>query len=289
MRHLLLDLRYRCEYAAFRLVGGLFASLPVETASTLCGKLWRAIAPRTHRHERALRHLRAAFPDKPEAELDALARDMWDILGRTFAEFFHLDEIRANRVAVENPALLLTGEAGEKGFVACGAHQGNWEVSAMAVPRRPVELASVYQKIKNPYVDAFVLRRRASIYPGGLFEKGASTGRKLMRHLRNKGAVGLLADLRDNHGVVVPFFGRPAPSSTFPAVMARTMEVPIFLLCIVREPGVRFRVRFEPVETPRTDDRDADIRVITANLHAAIEASVRRHPEQWMWAHRRWG
>ena len=289
MPEFLTDLRYRGEYAAFRLAGALFSSLSIETASNLCGKLWRAIAPLTHRHGRALRHLRAAYPEKTDAELDRIARDMWEILGRTFGEFFHLDEIRANRVIAENPELLLTGEAADKGFVACGAHQANWEASAIAVPRRPVELASVYQRIKNPYVDAFVLSRRAAIYPGGLFEKGAATGRKLMRHLRNGGAVGLLADLRDNQGHPVPFFGRPAPSSTFPAVMARTMETPMFLLCIAREPGVRFRVRFERVETPRTDDRDADIRAITANLHAAIEASVRLHPEQWMWAHRRWG
>ena len=36
-------------------------------------------------------------------------------------------------------------------------------------------------------------------------------------------------------------------------------------------------------------DSDADILAATANLQAAFERSIREKPEQWMWAHQRWG
>ena len=58
---------------------------------------------------------------------------------------------------------------------------------------------------------------------------------------------------------------------------------------VVREPGVRFRLSMERVEVPKTDDRNADVQAATANLHAAFERTIRAKPEQWMWAHRRWG
>lgn len=283
-------LRLRLEFWAFLAAAWIFASLPLETASGLSGWGWRRIAPLTSRHRRAVAQLRRAFPEKPLGECDAIARDMWECLGRTFAEFFHLRELRdSGRVIVENPRELLDRPSPERGFVACAAHQGNWEVAVLGLPRRAPEAAGLYQRIKNPLVDEWVRARRAEFYPGGLLEKSASTGLALMRHARCGGGVAIMSDLRDNLGVSVPFFGSPAPSTPFPALLARALGIPLYAATIVREPGARFRLRLDPVDVPRTGDKQADIEQATANLAAAFEASIRRRPEQWMWAHRRWG
>ena len=58
---------------------------------------------------------------------------------------------------------------------------------------------------------------------------------------------------------------------------------------IIRKPHVRFLITLREIDVPQTADRDADILAATASLQAAFEASIRRHPEQWMWSHRRWG
>ena len=94
--------RYAIEYAAFRFVAAVFGALPIETASSLSGFFWRLIAPRLTRHKRALDNLAAAFPEKTVAECEAIARAMWENLGRTFGEFFHIEELNAgDRVALE--------------------------------------------------------------------------------------------------------------------------------------------------------------------------------------------
>ena len=79
--------------------------------------------------------------------------------------------------------------------------------------------------------------------------------------------------VRDLGGYYVACGPAQAPSPT----LLRFNEV------LARELGL------DPVEVPVTSDRDADIVQGTANLAAAFEASIRKHPEQWMWAHRRWG
>ena len=79
------------------------------------------------------------------------------------------------------------------------------------------------------------------------------------------------------------------PSTPFPALMARNLGLLLFAGRIVREPGVRFRLSVERIEVPVTDDKEADILAATANLQAAFERSIREKPEQWMWAHQRWG
>ncbi|MDF2119135.1 lauroyl acyltransferase [Roseiarcaceae bacterium H3SJ34-1] len=282
------SLKHKIEYAVFLALAKLVRALPVETASNAMGWGWRMFAPLSGRHQRALTHLALAFPDKSPEELQAIAKGMWEMLGRVFAETFHLDEIAAsNRIVLGDgfkPML-----PADRCFVAVAAHQGNWELGGASIVLAGAMPAGVYQRIKNPLVDAYVRELRTKSYPGGLFAKSDDAVRRIIRHVRRRGAVATMGDLRDNRGIPVPFFGRPAPTSPFPAVIARRFDIPLFAGNIIREPGVRFRAELVPVAVPKTDDIDADIAAATANLHKAFEDMIRARPQDWMWAHRRWG
>jgi KDO2-lipid IV(A) lauroyltransferase len=283
-------LRYRLEYILFRLIAGLAGALPLETASRISGAAWRLIAPLLKRHRRAMTHLALAFPETSEAELQIIARDMWETLGRVFAESFHLDELAASdRITIENEAELREMLSQTNGFVACAAHQGNWEIAVVGLARMGYRTAGIYQRIKNPYVDEMARRVRAPLYPGGLYPKQPATALTVLRYVKSGGVLSIMADLRETRGVKVPFFGRPAPSTPFPALIAVSQNKPLFAAQVIRDPGVRFRISMRPVEVPRTGDREADIAGATANLQAMFEDSIRRHPDQWMWGHRRWG
>lgn len=280
--------KIEAEYLGFQVVAGLLSALPVETASNLMGGLWRAVAPRLKRHRRALAHLALAFPEKSEAERELLARQMWSHLGRTFAEFFHIDDIFAQRrVVMESQEKLEMLRDGGP-YVVCSLHMGNWELLAGLSQRVAQPLGGVYQPLTNRKVDEALRRLRAPFYPLGVFPRSPATLRKLMRIARDGGSLGFMSDLREGKGVAVPFFGRPAYSNTAPAHIARTFGLKLYAARVIRKPGVRFTVRVEPVELPVTDDRDADVAAATANIHARFEEFLREAPAQWMWAHRRW-
>jgi KDO2-lipid IV(A) lauroyltransferase len=280
--------RYRLEYAGLRAVAALARALPLETASNLSAFLWRAVAPRLRRHARAVSNLRAAFPEKSPQECELIAREMWATLGRIFAESFRLpDIIREGRIIVDPASLALLPP--DRRFIAAAPHQGNWELAIGVLEQTGGAGAGIYQRIKNPLVEEYIRRIRAPLYPGGLWPKHEDAGRRALRHVRNGGVLATMADLRDHHGIMVPFFGLPAPTSPFPALVARMTGAPLFAVEIVRLPGVRFHISLTPVDVPATDDRQADIAAATASLHARFEDFIRRNPEQWMWAHRRWG
>jgi KDO2-lipid IV(A) lauroyltransferase len=283
-------LRHALDYAAFRLLAACFGRLPIEAASRFSGFCWRVVAPHLKRHQRALDNLAAAFPEKSLAEREKIARAMWDNLGRTFAEFFHLDELmQGDRIRLEDSAALAALRAAAPSAVVCGLHMGNWEVVVIAALRCGFKPAGVYQKITNPLVDDYIRRIRAPLYPGGLLDKSSRTAVQMMRYAKSGGCAAFLADQRDTRGISVPFFGRPAPSTAFPALVAETLDLPLFAFWVKREKGARFSIMGEQVPLTKTDDRDADVAATTAALQAAYERFVREAPEQWMWAHRRWG
>jgi KDO2-lipid IV(A) lauroyltransferase len=281
------NLRHRLEYAGFRLAEGFARAFPLETVSRMSGLSWRLIAPRLYRQERVLRNLALAYPDMPERARKKLAADMWENLGRTFAESFHLERIAAEgRVTLEGDDTFK--EMLSRPCVVCGLHLGNWELVAYAGKRMGAPFTGVYQRMSNPYVDAETWKMRAFLYEGGLLPKTPVTARSLLRAAKNGGYPAFLADLRDDRGASVPFFGHPARSNVFPALLARTTGLPLYAGAAYRLPNVRFRIRAARVPIPETDDREADAIAATAALQAQFEAFIREAPEQWMWGHRKW-
>src|SRR5262245_51781544 len=83
-------LRYGGEAAAFFLFMGLFRLLSVDAASALGGWIGRSFGPLLRSDRTARDNLKAAFPEKSEAERDAIRMTMWDNLGRVVAEYPHL-------------------------------------------------------------------------------------------------------------------------------------------------------------------------------------------------------
>ena len=281
-------LRHRLEYAGFRVAAAILTALPLDWSSAVSGRLWRLVAPRLKRQKRALDNLALALPELSEADRRRITLAMWDNLGRSFAEFFHLDEIvREGRIALE-PFERFEAVAKGGPFVVCTLHLGNWELASQAGLRFGLPLAGVYQRLTNPLVDRWLYERRRPLYPGGLFDKSPATARALLKLARAGGYPAFVADLREGRGIEAPFFGRPAWSNPFPALVARTAAIPVYAAAVVRTKGAHFAMRVEPVAVSRSGDRDADVKATTAAIQARFEEFIRAAPEQWMWAHRRW-
>jgi KDO2-lipid IV(A) lauroyltransferase len=248
------------------------------------------VAPWSKRHVRALDNLARALPERTRAEHEAIARTMWENLGRNFAEAFFLPKIAAEeRISYVGLEAFERWASASGGRVACSGHLANWELAILGIMRRGLAPWSIYQRIKNPDVDRDVRAMRSFLYTGGIVVKNPGVPRQFMRILREGGTIAFMADLRDFTGADVPFFGRPAPSTTFPALLAHTAGTPILVSCMRRLPGVRFVQTYELVEVVSTGDRKADIVTATAQVQQALERFIRDFPEQWMWAHRRWG
>lgn len=227
-------------------------------------------------------------------EARRLARASFRHLGCVIAESFFAPRLLASEAggqAVEldiPPATRkIIGEPG-RGVILVSGHLGNWEFGAQVLARyKP--LTGIARAMDNPRIQQLMERSRMR----GDFEtidKHMARPMDLVRVLRRGRVLALLTDQHASAGgIVVSFFGRPAATYTTPAVLHRLTRAPMVFGSPVRLGTLRYRfVLSEPLDYPFTDDREADIRAITQDLASRLEAAVRQHPGQYLWAHRRW-
>ncbi len=299
---LLRDLQFRLEYALLRLVVAVVRAVPLDAASAISGRAWRSLAPifSPRRHRRALDNLGIAFPEMPRPERERIALAHWDNLGRVMAETMQVDRILRDPRRIEIANLPVFARYRDKlgPIVGVSLHMGNWELAIWPLTVAGAQPAAVYRSVNNPYVDQYLRDQRRDLYPGGLMGRGKVEGdhgegqkaaRVIMGYVRRGGRLGLVADLYDRTGILVPFFGRDARTIMMPAMIARRVGARVWLArCTRLGAAVKFQIELVELRIPRTADQAQDIRSATAAMQQQFESWVREAPEQWMWSNRRW-
>jgi KDO2-lipid IV(A) lauroyltransferase len=289
--------RERAEYAALRTAIGALAALPLDVAlrvgAAAATLVWALDVP----HRRiGMRNLGIAFPEKPLGERRRILRAAFQNLGRMAAELAHLPRLSPERlrdmVRFDDEAWWAEAITWERstGVLVLSGHFGNWELLVYAHGMRGHPVHMVHRAIANPLVDRWLHALRAP------------AGTRMIR--KSRGAPGVLQALRERALLVLPidqnstrglgtfvdFFGVPASTNAGMARIALRTDAPVVPVFIVREGRTaRHRVHVLPIlEVERTGDAARDVQLNTQRFTRVFEEMVRRHPEQWLWMHKRW-
>ncbi len=270
----------------------------LDSAAELSGRLMRMIGPWLSEHRVGRANLRAAFPEKSKAEIDAILLNVWQDLGRFAIEFANLDrvwrhdpkQLLAGRVefdaASEQRYLRLRDDG--KGALVFAAHLGNWELPALAGPAYGLESAVVYRRPNLEAVARAVEQIRA-VNMGAIVGTDVNAPLKLARMLESGVHVGMLVDQFHHRGVDVTFFGRVTKCNPLLARLARQVECPIYGVRVIRLPQHRFRLELsDALEPPRDHAGAIDVQGTMQAITKVIEDWIREYPDQWLWMHRRW-
>lgn len=267
-------------------------ALGLERASRVGAWVMRRLGPRLSQHKTALRNLRLAFPEKTEAEREAIARAAWASAGATAGETPHL--WRLNPYEPGSPVSVVGREhldaiaASGKAAVFISGHFSNWEVITAVLCKGPVDSVITYRMLNNPHLDRLMSRLRGSMSNSPLVPKGLAT-RELMRALGKGRPVGLMNDQKFNEGLAIPFFGHEAMTAQGPSRLAVKYGVPVVPVATRRTGPGRFEtVIYAPMWPVEGLSEEAKVRELTQRVTGFIEERVREMPEQWFWMHRRW-
>ena len=211
---------------------------------------------------------------------DSVAR-----LAVSFARFPKIDHQNiSDWIRYEGLENFESARARGQGVLVATGHFGNWELSAFAHAYLVAPMHVVVRPIDNPRIDELVERRRA--LSGNYIIQKKDAARGILRALKGGGAVGILIDQNTTpqEGVFIDFFGAKAcAGSAFVKLAHHSGAAVVPGYAVWSHEEGRYILYFEP-QVLMTGDVQED----TQRVHARLEAAIRKHPDQWLWIHRRW-
>jgi len=285
---------HRLEHASFRLARRVGGILPESVALAAGLALGRAVGSGLRfRRSDVDRHLRWAFPDASDRWQRRVARASYAHFGREAAVMLRADtwprDLVLERTRTEGFEAFRAAADEGRGVVLLTGHLGNWEMGGAAIAARGVPLDVVGKGMTNRLFQEELFATRARL--GMRVIEMGEASREALRSLGAGRVVALLGDQQAHRGgVLVPFFGRPASTARGPALFAMRSGAPVFVAFALREPGslARYAVTFDALSYTPSGSADADVVSVLEAYGAALEAAIRRAPEQYFWQHRRW-
>ena len=259
--------------------------LPYKFSSYFCGTLMYLIAPLTSYNNRVKKHLKIVFPNKSRKEINKITLQHWFMLGQTIGEMPHINNlIKLGNLETEGLERIKKGPA-----ILVGAHMGNWEFLLRVGDLAGRRAGYVFRPINNWILNKIQIYRNKDAN-ADFYRKGRLAAIGMASKLKNGEVVGLTGDQLLREGIMVPFFGIKTPTPQAAAVMALKWNVPIFMVRVERFKGIKFKLCVEDkLKFPKYLDKDKATYEITRLISKRIEEWIIDRPEQWLWAHRRWG
>lgn len=250
------------------------------------------------RRQLVLRNLRRVFGSHvSEEEIRRIAMAYYAHFARFLIEIARVPVMSADQrkkwVKVENMDIPLRADAAGKGALILTGHFGNWEAATVAgigqYPQYRNRFHFVRRPLKPWFLNEFVTRRFNKAGFGSIAKRGSLE--TILGLLSKNDAIVFVFDQHagGRDGVAVDFFGHPAGTFKSLAILALSTGAPVIPASSWRQPDGTHVLRFEePLPLAECDDTDEAIRRNTRMYNATLERIVLRHPEQWIWMHRRW-
>jgi KDO2-lipid IV(A) lauroyltransferase len=267
-----------------------------ETPVPWFGRLFYYLLP--YRRAVVLGNLRRVFGDVlPELEILRLAQAYYAHYLRFLLEFVRQPFMSSKRrnawIRVENMESPIRAHAQGKGLFLLSGHFGNFEVATVAgIARFPQYRGLFYfirRALKPSWLNALVTWRFRRAGFGTLPKRGSLDA--LFDVLKRGGIVVYIFDQHAGapDGIIVDFLGHPAGTFKSLAILALETGAPVVPASSWREPDGTHVIRFEePLALIDCEDPGEAIRRNTRAYNEALERMLLRHPEQWIWMHRRW-
>lgn len=233
--------------------------------------------------------------EKSNEEIKRIAKDVGRSLFKLFFEMQHIIALPAEEIkgiiSLEGKENLDTALAKGRGVIAVSAHLGNFTIMG---PKLAAE-GYPFNIITKDLVDPRIVKR-LNEYANALhmriipYKPQDKCVKMILKSLRNNEIVCFIADENDpSGGVLVDFFGHPAPTVTGPAVFSLRTRAEIVPMFLIRQEVNKNKLIIDPaIDIDLTGDKKKDTLSITKRFTNIIEDYIRLYPSQWPWINQRW-
>ena len=234
-------------------------------------------------------NLKKAFPEKSEAEIEAMAKEVYLNLSKTIAELvlinanrFDIDASVSN--AKQSLAKLreLSADA-SSGIIYVMAHYANWELLCHFMGKNGLPLLGIVKDGKNRLIDENILIPFREKYGNQTLSHSGSMI-SIAKALKSNKSIVMAIDqvVQPPNGIAVNFFGHETYASKAVAALKQKYNpkiIPIFIQRVAEGYQINIADEITSIES---------LSNMTQDYYDAIEAQIRKAPEQWLWLYNRW-
>lgn len=269
-------------------LGWLIARLPLRVSIALGKAMGRAafFLARDRRHIADV-NLRLCFPELSRAERQSLIRRNFAHVGvglvETMITWLNPRLRIHDRFTINGAEHVEHAQRLGRGVLLLSAHFTCIDIGSQPFSRI-AKTDVMYRENKNPVWEWLQTRGRRH-YFDHVLERGQV--REALRGLKAGNTLWYAADqdYGPKHSVFAPFFGIPAATITATARLAAFNNSPVLFMTQTRDlDNLTWRMDISP---PISGFPCGDELADTSRINALIEAAVRKHPEQYLWLHRR--
>jgi len=282
-------IKYFFEFIIISFLFILYKILGLKTASFLSGKLFEIFGPLFRSQETITSNIQKAIPQIELLELNKIKKSMWNNYGRVLAEYMFLKGFRNNKLAsninLEGEEILKKIKYENTPVIFISGHFSNFELMAMQIDKRGIDLAAVYRPLNNIFLNIVMERIRKRYICKNQIKKGTLGVRQLLKFFKTGHSIALMIDQRVSEGIKSKFFNQEAFTTTIPAQFIKKFNCKIVPVYIERHNQIEFNIKVEnPIEFSKHDSTEK----ITRDLNIWLEKTIIRNPKEWIWSHDRW-
>jgi KDO2-lipid IV(A) lauroyltransferase len=286
MRHLILPV--------IKLLGLFLHRMPAwfgRLCGDLFGLLWFDVI--RLRRRLVLDNIAIAFPDWDRKRRLRVGRRSMRNLGRAFMDLLILPWIdqawMRQNVMFHGMENFERANKGGQGMLFLSLHIGSGDLAISMLSLAGMDVHVISKKFTAKLANDlwFDLRQRH----GTRYIDHRDSTAEIFKALRKNGVVVFVMDqfAPSSIGIRATFFGKEAGTGIGLALFASKKQLPVLPVYAYRDDnGIHHIVVGEEIPLEMKDTRQETLSHMTEQYNRTLEEIIRRHPDQWMWLHRRW-
>lgn len=243
-----------------------------------------------YRKKVVYQNLKNSFPEKSEAEIEAITRKFYrffcDLILETLKTLTINEKALRKHISFDDPSLFEKYFNQKQSVIIVMGHLGNWELGGARFSLLPYHrLYVIYHPLSNKNFNNLIVHMRSRL--GNRLYAMSEVLRGMVRDRGDITATAFIADQtpQPSGAYWTTFLHQDTPVFTGTEKIAQKFKYPVIYLSIKRPKRGQYVMECELLTENPENTAEGEI----SEMHTKrLEKDIIENPEIWLWTHRRW-